>query len=179
MKEVIIFVCNGNIYRSVIAAQRLRDILKKKRPSSNFVVSSYGLQGTMGTHLPKHRRLSEYPKEWKVAEPILRKLNINISGHSFKRMTARAAKEASIMVAMDDRCYSRAKNSLIKQFPTQAYKIHSFSELTRGYKSIDDPVGSNNANLHKRIIRTICVVLDKRYKDILAWGLESRRMTSR
>lgn len=167
---MIIFVCNGNIHRSVIAAECLRNIFKEKKISPSFSVNSYGLQGTMGTDLPKHKHLSEYPKEWKAAEPTLQELGIDISKHDFQKVSTNTIKTASIIIAMDDKVYSEAQNSLMRQFPTQAHKIHRFSELTTGNKTIEDPSGSGNKKLHRRIIKCIYSTLRKKYKNILVWA---------
>lgn len=166
---MIIFVCNGNIYRSVIAAECLRNIFEEEKIDSNFLVDSYGLQGTMGTDLPKHKHLSEYPKEWKAAEPTLQELGINISKHNFQKVSANIIETASIVIAMDDKVYSEAQNSLMRQFPTQTYKIHRFSELTTNNKTIEDPSGSGDKKLHRQIIKRIYFTLRKKYKDILEW----------
>jgi protein-tyrosine-phosphatase len=112
MKKIVIFVCNGNIHRSVIAAQCFIGVLKNNKLGSRFIVDSYGLQGTQGTALPKHRRLSDYPKEWEAANPILQELNIDISNHRFQKITANIMKKAGVVIAMDNKVYSREKNSL-------------------------------------------------------------------
>ena len=169
MKKLIIFVCNGNIHRSVIAAQCLRNVLKDKELNSRFLVDSYGLQGTRGTELPKHKRLSDYPKEWKAAKPTLDRLGINISRHSFKKISADIMKKATVVIAMDDKVYSRAKNSLKKQFPKYTEKIHRFSELTVGYRVVKDPFGISDVDFHGKIIQDIYSTICKKYKDILAW----------
>ena len=170
MKKLIIFVCNGNIHRSVIAAESLRKILKERKISSEFSVASYGLQGTRGTALPKHKRLSEYPKEWKAARPTLQKLNIDISKHVFQKISAGIMKKTSVVIAMDKKVQSGAKNSLTKQFPNQAYKIHHFSELTPRHKTIKDPAGSGDKKLHREIIESIHSALNKKFEDILGWA---------
>lgn len=169
MKKIVIFVCNGNIHRSVIAAQCFIDVLKKNKLSSRFIVDSYGLQGTQGTAPPKHKRLSDYPKEWEAANPTLQKLNIDISNHKFQKITANIIKKAGIVIAMDNKVYSGKKNSLTKQFPNQTKKIHAFSELTSHNKYIKDPVKSSDKKLHKKIIKSIYSTLNKNYKIILTW----------
>lgn len=169
MKKIVIFVCNGNIHRSVIAAQCFRNVLKKHGLNSRFVVDSYGLQGTQGTTLPKHKRLSDYPKEWKAANPTLQKLKINISDHSYQKITINVVKKAEVVIAMDNKVYSSKKNSLTKQFPNQIKKIHVFSELTSHHKYMKDPVKSNDKKLHKKIIKSIYSTLNKNYKIILTW----------
>jgi len=169
MNKLIVFICNGNIHRSVIAAEFLRKILKEHRIGRKFSVTSYGLQGTKGTDLPKHKHLSKYPKEWKAAKPTLQKFGIDISKHSFQKITPTVMKRASVVIAMDDKVYSRAKNSLTKQFPNYKGKIHRFSELTANNKIVKDPAGSGSEKLHREIIRNIYSTLNKKFKDILSW----------
>lgn len=170
MKKLIVFICNGNIHRSVIAAESLRKILKDNKIKPRFSISSYGLQGTKGTDLPKHKHLSEYPKEWGAAQPTLQALGIDISKHSFQKITPTVMEKASVVIAMDDTVYSRAKNSLAKQFPEYRAKIHRFSELTENGEVIKDLAGSGNEKLHKEIIENIYSSLLKKYKDILDWA---------
>ena len=170
MKKLIVFICNGNIHRSVTAAESLRKIFKEHKIGSNFSVTSYGLQGTKGTDLPKHKHLSEYPKEWKAAKPSLQKFGIDISKHSFQKITQTVMKKANVVIAMDNKVYSRAENSLIKQFPKYKAKIHRFSELSKSNKVVKDPAGSGSKKLHNEIIGNIYSTLSKKYKDILGWA---------
>ena len=169
MKKIIVFICNGNIHRSVIAAECLKKIFKERRIGSKFLIESYGLQGTKGTDVQKHKRLSEYPKEWKAAKPTLQKLGIDISRHNFQKISASVMKRASVIIAMDNKVYSGAKNSLKKQFPKYIEKIHNFSELTIDHRVIKDPSGSGSEKLHKKIIGDMYSTLAKKYKAILAW----------
>mgnify|MGYP001594641183 FL=1 len=169
MKKQIIFICNGNIERSVVAAQCLRNILKEKRIGSKFSVDSYGLQGTKGTTLPKHKHLSEYQKEWKATQPILKKLKIDISEHSFQKITLDIAEKVSVIIAMDEKVFTKNKNALLKQFTKQKNKIHIFSELTLDHKGVEDPAGSGSKELHGKVIEKIYSTLVDNYKTILSW----------
>ena len=169
MNKLIVFICNGNVHRSVIAAVSLKEILKERKIGQNFFIDSYGLQGTKGTDLPKHKHLSEYPREWNVAKPILQKLCIDISKHSFQKISGAVMKKASVVIAMDNKVYSTARNSLMKQFPNYAWKIHRFSELTTRHQAIKDPAGSDDKMLHKKIIENIYFTLNKKYENILEW----------
>lgn len=170
MKKQIIFICNGNIERSVVASQCLRNILKEKKLSSKFSVDSYGLQGTEGSDLPKHKHLSEYPKEWKAAQSTLKKLKIDISKHSFQKITSGVVKKASVIIAIDEKVYSKSKNALLEQFSEQKDKIHIFSELTSDSKGVKDPAGSGSHKLHEQVIERIYSVLEKSYQTILDWS---------
>jgi len=169
MKKFIVFICNGNIHRSVIAAESLRKILKERKINQKIFVDSYGLQGTKGTELPKYKHLSEYPREWNAAKPILQKLDIDISKHSFQKISGAVMKKANMVIAMDNKIYSTAKNSLMNQFPNYTEKIHRFSELTIHNKVIKDPAGSSDVKLHRKIIQNIYSTLNKKFREILGW----------
>lgn len=169
MKKHIIFICNGNIERSVVASQSLRNILKEKRIGSKFLVDSYGLQGTKGTDLPKHKHLSEYPKEWKATKAILEKLKIDISEHSFQKITPDIAEKASVIIAMDKKTYSQARNALIKQFPKYKNKIYIFSELTKNHKDIKDPFGNTSSRFHIETVKNIYSTIKNEYKNIISF----------
>jgi protein-tyrosine-phosphatase len=169
MKKIIIFICNGNIHRSVIAAESLRKILKEQKLDHRFLVDSYGLQGTQGTAVPKHTQLSQYPKEWKAAQPTLQKLDLDISNHTFQKVSETAVRDADVVIALDDKVYSEANNSLLRQFPQYAQKIHHFSELTVDNASIEDPAGSSSEVLHKEIIENIYSTLSEKYQNLLEW----------
>lgn len=170
MKKLIIFVCNGNIYRSVVASEFLQKILKEKKIGSKFSVDSYGIQGTGGTNPPKHKSLLEYSKEWKAAKPTLDEIGVDVKRHKFQKISARIMKKADVIIAMDDKVYSRAKNSLTKQFSNYSSKIHRFSELTSNRKAIKDPLGNGDKKFHKKTIQVIYSTLDKKYKRILGWS---------
>lgn len=169
MKKYIIFICNGNIHRSVIAAACLRKIFSELGIVEEFSIESYGLQGTDGTMKPKYSHLSEYPEEWNAARPTLARLGIDISQRSCLTISPEIMQAASTVIAMDQRVYSEANNSLVRQFPNQMNKIHLFSELTSDHSSIPDPAGSGDEELHRNIIETIFSALSKNYGKILSW----------
>ncbi|MBL8031233.1 MAG: hypothetical protein JNK33_02840 [Candidatus Doudnabacteria bacterium] len=167
MKKLIVFVCNGNIHRSVIAAAFFTNILEELGLDTQYQVESYGLQGTLGTPPPLHKKLKEYPKEWSAAAPILHEFDINIDHHSYQKITPAVAQKAAVIIAMDTKTYSAAPNALLKQFPNAAQKIHSFSELTPGHKDITDPLTSGSQQLHRNIIGAICSTLLKNTDGVL------------
>ena len=168
MKKII-FVCNGNIHRSVIAAECLRTILKKQNIDSEYFVDSYGIQGTMDTEPPKKKQLIDYKEEWNAAKITLKKFGIDISNHFSQAISIDVIKSADVIIAMDNKVYKEANNSLLKQFPQFKEKIHCFSELSAYNKVIEDPAGSEDKQLHKDIIETIHSTLVKKYENILSW----------
>ncbi len=76
--------------------------------------------------MPKHKHLSEYPKEWKATKPTLERLGIDISKYSFQKASAHVMEKANVVIVMDNKVYSEEKNSLMNQFSDQAHKIHLF-----------------------------------------------------
>lgn len=170
MKKLIVFVCNGNIHRSVIAEEYLNKILKKKQLNSKFVAISYGLQGTQGTAKPLHKKLIEYPKEWKASLPTLKKFKIDISNHSYQKITLAIAKKSAVIIAMDKKVFSTARNALVKQFPKARNKIHIFSELTKNHKVIIDPAGNGSFRVHQMTIKNTCLTIHDELETILEWA---------
>jgi protein-tyrosine-phosphatase len=92
-----------------------------------------------------------------------------LTGHISHKITPAVVKKAAVIIALDKKVYSTAKNSLQKQFPKEKYKIHLFSELTKKHKDIKDPSGSGSARVHKSIIHTIYFTIKKRQNSILDW----------
>lgn len=169
MKKTILFICNGNIHRSVIAEKYLSGVLRQKGLDKKFTVTSYGLQGTKGTAKPLHKNLKEYLKEYKVALPMLHKFRIDVTDHVFQKITPIAVKKATVIIAMDKKVYLNSKNSLLKQFPKAKNKIHTFSEITKNHQDIKDPAGSGSAKVHGAVIKNICFTIKKNLKTILSW----------
>jgi len=77
--------------------------------------------------------------------------------------------KASVVIAMDKKVFSGAKNSLLKQFPKHQKKIYSFSKLTKNHKQIKDPAGSGSKDLHRKLIKDINSALTNNYETILSW----------
>jgi protein-tyrosine-phosphatase len=51
--KTVLVVCNGNIHRSVIAEFCLNKALEEMNLSKRLIAISRGLQGTLGTALPR------------------------------------------------------------------------------------------------------------------------------
>lgn len=171
MKKLIVFVCNGNIHRSVVAEKFLTKILKGEKLDNKFSVASYGLQGIKGAAKPLHKNLKGYLNEWNAALPTLREFKIAhaLARHNSRSIAPTVAEKATIIIAMDKKTYSGKKNSLVNQFPDEKNKIHLFSELTKNHKDIKDPFGSEDLNLHQDIIENIYSTIKKNLKTILDW----------
>jgi protein-tyrosine-phosphatase len=170
-RKMILFVCNGNIERSVVAEKYFIRVLEKAGLDGIFLVFSCGLQGTRGTTKPLHRNLKEYSKEWAAALPGLRQFDIAeaVAGHISRVITPAIVKKATVIIAMDDKTYSVAENFLLRQFPEAKHKIHSFSELTPDHEEVKDPAGIGNRRVHQSLIAAICSALEDNFEIILNW----------
>jgi len=165
MKKII-FVCKGNIHRSVIAEAVFRKILKKQNLTNEIAVSSYGIQGTMGTRPPKGMQLSDYPREWQISQPILQKFNIDITKHYFQTIAKGVIEDVDLVIAMDDEVHKESKNALVKQFPAYMDKIYCFYKFTDG-KSIKDLSGNVDPSSHEQVIKYIYQTLHTKFLNIL------------
>lgn len=165
-KKLIVMVCNGNIHRSVIAEHCFNRVLELKGLSGKFIIISRGLQGTLGTIIPKGKNLCEYPLEWSLSGPILLELNINISTHRTTPVDASIIKKASFILAMDRGVLIDRPNSLIKQFPQYAYKMRLFRELEGNPIDVPDCFESSDRGLHRQVVELISV-MSERYIDVL------------
>ncbi len=171
MKKLIVFVCNGNIHRSVVAEKYLSQVLERNHLDNKFSVASYGLQGTMGIAKPRHTNLTEYRKEWKAASPTLRKFRIDLTDHFYQKITPAVIKKTAVIIAMDKKVFSTAKNALLNQFPKAKNKIHIFSEITKNHKDIKDPAGNGSFSVHQTTIKNICSTIENKLKTILEWTI--------
>lgn len=168
--KLIIFVCNGNIYRSVIAQKVLEKLITEKDLSNQYQVDSFGLQGARGTAFPKHNTLMEYHEEWEAAAPILQEFGIDMSGHKFQLANEEIIKKASVVIAMDNKSLQELPNSLVNQFPKYIDKIHLFTELTEGHEQIADPFGITDRAIHEKVIKDIYNTLKDQVSQLLAWA---------
>lgn len=46
--------------------------------------------------MPVHKKLSEYPDEWNAAKPFLEKLRVDISDHSYQKITKSVIENADV-----------------------------------------------------------------------------------
>jgi protein-tyrosine-phosphatase len=167
--KLIVFVCNGNIERSVIAEACLKKILRERHLDGKYRVESFGLQGTFGTPEPIGRSLVDYPEEWAAAKPTLEILGIDISKHSFQKLTRRTVILADIIISMDRKCLTEACNALEHTYPEYARKFHLFSELSFRAEDTTDPFASNDPNLHRNLIEGIYYVLNDNLHVLREW----------
>jgi protein-tyrosine-phosphatase len=173
-KKLIVFVCKGNIFRSVVAEKSMTKILAERSMTDEFTVESYGIQGSMGTPGPEHPNLLGYPKDWAAAKDALDQFQLNLRDHTSRPITHEVVENAATIIAMDDDVLSQAANALSKQFPTVRQKMHAFSELTTHRQGIVDPQGVLDKAGYAALVELIYTTVQNSLATILAWARASQ-----
>jgi len=169
MKKSILFVCNGNIHRSVIAAICAQSIIQRHNLSNRYESFSRGLQGSYGTNPPRHPNLRDYTGEWALTSPALKEIGVEIPlDQKATPITREIAERASLILAMDRLVLSEKPNSLLRQFPDLALKMHLFSEIGSTLEDIPDPAGKKDALLHQQVVLTINSMLQNNLETLLS-----------
>lgn len=163
--QKILVVCYGNIYRSVIAELCLKRSLKEQY-RDEFIVVSQGIQGTCGSAPPKGKNLYDYPMEWSCAKPALDEVGLVIpKEQQTTPVDLATVKSASVILAMD----RKTLLELVRQFPKYGYKMRLFRELEGKPENVSDCGGSNDRELHRRVITLIYRIANEHTNILLAW----------
>lgn len=147
------FVCKGNIYRSVIAEELFRQLLEKENLGGITVISR-GLHGFGNNPPTKFPNLKFYKDEWKIAKPILERIGVSVDDHVSTPISAEDMLNSDFIFAMD----LNVHKSLLEAFPEYADKLNLFGQ------GIPDPEGVDEAE-KDRIITTL---IQKEIPAILA-----------
>lgn len=173
-KKIVMFVCKGNIHRSVIAELCLKQELEKFNLSNQFKVISRGIQGCCGTAMPKHENMTQYEIEWSLTKPILEKLGIDlleIARHIARPIEKGDVQKADIVYAMELTVLGKSDdalpNSLRIQFPEYFSKMHFFGELEDRDEELLDCGGSADPDLHLLVNERIVYAIRKNIQRII------------
>lgn len=166
--KTIIFVCSGNIQRSVIAAEILKNILLEQKLSHQYQIVSRGLQGSGGRTPPKHAQLKDYPVEWEASRPAIEALGINIDDYVSTPISRDDADDASVIIAMNESVLSIEEANLVNQFSDLLSKLHHYGELdeTVGVVDLADEM---KANKHQLMIFAMNDLLRDKWQTIISW----------
>lgn len=148
MKKVL-FVCHGNIHRSAIAEQMLKEYAAMIGVASRIKVWSRGLQGFNGRTPPRFPNLRDYPLEWEASRDTLEDLGLSLAEHVATPISAADVGEADIVIAMDE----KVREELLREFREDADKIQLFGEQYG--LVIEDMGGKGDRQAHRRIILKI------------------------
>ncbi len=150
----IIFVCEGNMERSVVAEHLFISLLKENSVS-DIEVSSRGTFGADGKKAPKFQNITHYPMEFNAAEPTLRELGLDLSEQVAKRIEQEDVEGADVVVAMTQDML----DVLQDRFPDTKEKMVVFSD-----EDVPDGYQQSEADYHKKLILQIKNTLDKEFQ---------------
>lgn len=161
-KKAILTVCSGNIHRSVIAQLCLSKELDRIGKSEEFEVISRGIQGTMGTEVPRYPNLLFYEMEFRHTKPCLEKIGITIpADQKATLIDEQIVKKATLILAMDEIVLAKKRTprgepmSLVDQFPKNAFKMRLFMELVGKKENVPDCGDMDDAALHNKVVTSI------------------------
>lgn len=164
MKKLMVFVCKGNIHRSAVAEQCLKQFLIEKKLSDKFEVASRGITA------PKYKNMTEYPEHWKTTRPILKELGIDVavfSVHEAKLITEEIVDRSYIIFAMDKEVLQVHETSLVTQFPEYSKKIRIFTSMVGDQDDVlDCGHYPKDAELHRFVNEKIANTIRKGF---LSW----------
>jgi len=169
----ILFVCVGNIQRSVIAERVFRDILLRKGIAGIHVFSR-GIRGYGDIKPPEHLHLKDYPIPWEASRHVLEELGISLDGHQATPISLSDVEQADAIVAMEEPVLygSNVRGQKIPGlwdlFPAYRRKMHCFGELD-GSSGLRDCRDSTKRETHEEMIRSLVRTLQSGYQVILGW----------
>ncbi len=147
----ILFVCRGNIYRSAIAEQFLKQLAKTAGVKTQLEALSRGLQGFGGSSAPKSVNLRDYPAEWNAAKDTLAELGVSLESHTATTFVPEDIRRSDFVIAMNQDIYT----DLLRIFPKESIKIRQFGEFDGSGIGIPDPMGNADRKEHRRVILQI------------------------
>lgn len=163
-KKTILFVCQGNMFRSPFAALYLKKLLKEKKLDKCFAVKSAGLAGAFGSPKPKYRKLKDYPRDGKLSISIAKKFNIDMSKHFRNPLTESLLKKTKIIIAFDRLNLYGKPNGILYKFPPLKKKTFLLNQLAGLKTEIQDPFQKSRIFYQKtakkivRYLKTISMI---------------------
>ncbi len=124
MVKSVLVVCSGNLFRSPIAAEFLRQALVRAGLQEQIVVSSAGLDCHPGWVVPPV-----------VASELLAHYGIDVLGHRSWPLSPELYRQADVVLVMEQAQLMR----LAGQYPRQTCKLHHIAELAHQMNDIPDP----------------------------------------
>lgn len=156
-KQTILTVCSGNMFRSPVAAFCLHRALTEAGAGDSIEVTSRGIQGLGVTKDDpvKRTNLMEYPLEWGYSEPEFIRWGIDITSHRSTVVTEKILVAATLVLAMDWGILYSRPNSLVRLFPSYAWKMRLFSEIAGQFQGIEDIFKVNEPGPYTKAIELI------------------------
>jgi len=167
-KISVLFVCWGNVYRSAVAEQFFRQLVKEAGLENRVEARSRGIQGFCGVPPPKFPNLRYYGETWEAAKDALEIFGVSLADHVATTITPEDVRDASLVIAMDEKVYSEGEENLLSAFPAERSKIHSFSEFEGEGTGVSDPDGLEDRLEHRRTIARISAGVWEVFRRIAA-----------
>ncbi len=176
VKKNVLFVCQGNIMRSVIAELLFEKMLAEKNLSEEYTVISRGMQGTPALSvLPVHNNIKYYNEAnganvWEQSLPSLKKLGIDekIQENKSTAVTAKDMEQADLVVALSKDVMEDPEWGLKSQFSMSSNKIILFTEIVGSDEGISDAYASKEeGNKYEKRVYAIADVMKQGFHNLL------------
>ncbi len=170
-KKHIVFLCYGNIQRSVVADIVFKELLEANNLQNNYDSIARGLQGSPGSPVvPTFNNLKYYnaandQTAWELSEPTLKELGIDEQLKTYKStvVSPRDLEEADLIVAMDEKVWKDPGYGVIVQYPQFADKV-----VLIGGKGIKDAYDSKpEDNKHRTTILEVNHSIRRDFKELI------------
>lgn len=165
---LVLFVCWGNVYRSPVAEQLFRKLVEVAGLESQIEVRSRGIQGFRGVPPPRFPNLRYYDAEWNAAKGVLESFGVALADHVATAITPDDVREASLVVAMDEKVYSEGEINLLDAFPAERPKIRLFGEFEQSGIGIPDPDGQDDRYEHYKTVARIFAGVQEIFRQVVA-----------
>ena len=163
----VIFVCKGNIHRSVIAEYITRKLICDRR-ISGVLVKSRGLQWYM-TYPPSGRNLMDYKQALDGSRTALEEQGIDVSDHVARPLSLQDMERAKLVLVMDRELLRSHRMSVLHLFPEYESKTRLFTELVGEQSDIEDCGEHSSETSYKKTIEQIARILRDGLPQLMAW----------
>ena len=168
MKKVIVTVCWGNMFRSVLLKLRLDQELARRGMTGEYEVLSRGIMGSCGVKAPKHKNVTGYPV-WQHCRPRFEALGIQLPSEQTSTPITRSAVEtATIILAADRKVLRDDLASLSRRFPSFTKKMFLFTVLIGGNHDVDDIKEDDTEENVERGVRAVDDIASRGFDRLIA-----------
>lgn len=147
----VVFVCYGNIHRSVIAEECLKQLVAAAGLNDQIHVYSRGIQGFGGVEGTKFPNLRHYKEIWAAAEDALAEVGVSVEGHEATPISEADVQGADLVIAMEDKIYSRGEVNLLDSFGEYHGKIRRFNDFEGLESGVPDLGDNTDPKAHREV----------------------------